>query len=60
MRLMLVDLSRGAGLHDAAGLHDLDPVAHGPHHRQVVGDEQVGHSGLILDVLEQVQDQGLN
>jgi hypothetical protein len=41
-------------------VHHDDPVGHVPHHRQVVGDEQVRQPALALQVVQQVQDLGLH
>ena len=45
-------------LDQLAGVQDRDPVRDVPHHRQVVGDEQVGEPELGLQVLQQVDDLG--
>ena len=42
-------------LHDAAGVHHRHPVAHPGDYAEVVGDENDGRPGLLLDVLEQPQ-----
>ncbi len=52
--------STGRGLHDPAEVHDRDPVGDVPDHRQVVRDEQVGQAELLLQVLQQVDDAGLD
>src|SRR3984885_565068 len=49
-----------AGLDDRAVLHHQHPVAHVMDHAQVVGDEQVGNTELLLKVGEQVEDAGLD
>ena len=41
-------------LHHPAQIHHRDPVADVLHHRQVVGDEQVGQPQPLLQVLQQV------
>ena len=56
----LVELLATADLHDLAEVHDRDPVADVPHDRQVVRDDHVGQPELVLQVLEQVDDLGLD
>ena len=58
-RLREQPLRRGA-LHDLAQVHHRDVVAHMAHHRQVVGDEQVGEAQLLLELVEEVQHLGLD
>ena len=41
-------------------LHDDDVVGHLAHHRQVVGDEQVGQPQVGLQLGQQAQDLGLD
>ena len=57
---VVVDLVGGADLHDVAGVHHRHPVGDVGHHAQVVGDQD--HRQLVLDpqVLEQLQDLGLD
>jgi serine kinase of HPr protein (carbohydrate metabolism regulator) len=43
-----------------AEVHDGDAVGDVPHHRQVVGHEDVGEPELVLDVLQQVDDLRLD
>ena len=43
-----------------AQVHDRDPVADVLDHAHVVGDEQVRQAELALELLEQVQDLGLD
>ena len=43
-------------LHDAAEVHDRDAVRNVVDHQQVVGDEQVGDSELLLEFFEHVDD----
>ena len=52
--------SRGADLDDLAEVHHRDPVGDVAHDRQVVGDEQIGEAELVLELLEQVDDAGLD
>ena len=47
-------------LHDLAGVHHRDPVAHLGHHPKVVCDEEHGGSGPALKATEQLQDLGLD
>src|SRR4051812_3017857 len=57
---VLVDLLRIALLDDLAEVHHGDPVTHRPDDGEVVGDEQVREPELLLQVLEQVEDLGLD
>ncbi len=43
------------GLDDAAEIHHRDPVGDVPHHREVVGDEDVGKPEPALQVAQQVE-----
>src|SRR5712671_1158308 len=47
-------------LDDAAEIHDRDALAQMPYDREVVGDEQVGQAEPFAQILEQVDDLGLN
>jgi len=47
-------------LDDLAEVHDGDTVAHPLDHRKVVGDEEVREEELLLKILEQVEDLGLD
>ena len=60
MQRPLVQLVDRALLHELAEVHDPDPVAEVPHHRQVVRDEQVGQAEVALQVVEQVEHPGLH
>ena len=51
---------RSASLDERAEVHDGDPVGDVAHHRQVVGDDDVGQPELVLQVLEQVDDLRLH
>ena len=53
---------RGAGrhLHDPAAAHHHDPVGDVVDHREVVADEEIGQAQLVLQVLQQVEDLGLD
>ena len=57
---LLEDLVAGADLDDLAEVHHRHPVGDVAHHRQVVGDEEVGEAELVLQLLEQVHDAGLD
>ena len=46
--------------HHPAQVHHHDAVAQVAHHRQIVGDEQIGQAQLFLQVLEQVDHLGLD
>ena len=47
-------------LHHAAQIHDHDPVGNMPHHRQRVGNEEIGQIVFLLEVLQKVDDLGLD
>ena len=47
-------------LHNVAQVHHTDPIGDIAHHRQVVGDEHIGQVLLLLQLLEQVDDLGLD
>ena len=53
-----VQLAGLGHLDDLAEVHHRDPVADALHHRQVVGDEQVGQAQLLLQIVQQVEDLG--
>ena len=57
---MFVDFVAVAELDNAAEIHHRDPVADVAHHRQVVGDEQIGEAQFGLQVIEHVDDLGLD
>ena len=50
----------GRVLHDPPQVHDQDPVRDELHHRQVVGDEDIGVAVGLLQVQQQVDDLGLD
>ena len=54
------DVGGGAVFHQAAQIHDAHSVGDVLHHGQIVGDEQVGQLVLLLELLEQVDDLGLD
>jgi len=60
VRGLVEDLPGGALLHDGAGVEHDDPVAHGGHHPEIVGDEDDRGVQPLLHVGEQVQDLGLD
>src|SRR5260370_26613970 len=60
MERVVVDLSAARDLDDLAEVHDRHAVADVAYHGEVVGDEQVRELELVLQVLEQVHDLGLN
>ncbi len=45
---------------DLTRVHDGDPVAHLGDHAQVMGDEDDGRAGLLLEHAHEVQDLGLD
>ena len=46
--------------HNFSQVHHRHPVAHMLHHRQVMGDKQIGQAEFRLEVLEQIDDLGLD
>ncbi len=50
----------GGKLDDLTKVHDGDAVAHGADDGEVVGDEEVGEAKAILELLEKVDDLGLD
>ena len=56
----LVHVVGGADLDDLAEVHHRDAVGDVAHHREVVRDEDVREAQLVLQVLEQVDDAGLD
>ena len=60
MQRTLVDLGSVGQLHHLAQIHDGDAVGDMAHHQQVVGNEQIGQAQLILQLIEHVDDLGLN
>jgi hypothetical protein len=57
---LAVELVPVGDFDDLAQVHDCDPVADVPDHGQVVRDHHVGQAQLVLQVLEQVDDLGLD
>ena len=60
MAALFVDGLFGADLYHVAKIHDHDPVAEMLDDPQVVGDEHIGQVVLLLDVLHQIDDLGLD
>ncbi len=56
----VVELVAVGHLDDLAEVHHGHAVGDVAHHRQVVGDEEVGQAELLLEVFEQVHDLGLD
>ena len=48
-------LLRVGQFHDAALVDDCDPVRNVAHHREIMGDEQVGDAALLLQAAQQVE-----
>ena len=44
----------GAILHDFAGIHNCDSLAHACHHPKVMGDHDDGHPELLLQLHHQL------
>ena len=57
---MPVDLVRTPHFHEVTEIHDGDPVADMLHHRQIVGNEQIGKPHLLLQIQQQVEYLALN
>ena len=60
MQRVAEDVLRSAILHQIAQIHNAHRVGDVLHHGQIVADEQVRQVVLLLDLLEQVDDLGLN
>ena len=60
MDRLLVELLGRRDLHHLAEVHDDDPVRDVAHDTEVVGDEHVAEMELLLEVVEQVDDLGLD
>ena len=60
MQGMLVQIVAVGHLHQLAEVHDADAVREVLDHGQVVGDEQDGQAHFLLQVVQQVDDLGLN
>ena len=54
-----VDLVRIALLDDLSEIHDSNPVADMADDRQIVGNEEIGDTQLLLQISEQVDHLGL-
>ena len=57
---LVEDLVGGAVLHDVAGVHDGDLLAHGSHNAQIMGDHDDAHAQLLAQILHQLKDLCLN
>ena len=55
-----VDFFVGSGFHDAAKIHYRHPVADMLHDTQVVGNKKIGQPVALLQILQQVDDLGLD
>ena len=55
---VLVEFVGVGEFHDLAEVHDGDAAADLADGPQIVGDEEQGHAGLVLDLPEQVQNLG--
>ena len=60
MQRLAEQVRRRPRLHHLSEVHHRHRIAHVPDHPQVVGDEQIRHPVLLLDVLEEVQDLRLH
>jgi hypothetical protein len=60
VRRRLVEAVAVGELGDVAEVHHRDPVGDVPDDREVVRDEQVGEVEVLLEVLEEVDDLGLD
>ena len=60
MAALFVDGLFGADLYHVAKIHDHDPVTEMLDDPQVEGDEHIGQVVLLLDVLHQIDDLGLD
>ena len=60
VRGLLEYLLAGADFHNAAEIHDRDPVADALHYRHVVGNEKVSKLELPLEIQQQVDDLRLD
>ena len=56
----VVQLVSVSHLDHPAEIHHCDAIRDVAHHREVVGDEQVGEAELLLQVVEQVEDLRLD
>ena len=57
---LVEDLVGSAVLHNVAGVHDGDLLAHGSHNAQIVGDHDDAHAQLLAQILHQLKDLCLN
>ena len=56
----MIDLARGSGLDDLAGIHHHHPVGDIGNHAEIVRDEEHAHAHLGLEFLEQLEHLRLN
>ena len=57
---LVVDLICQAGFHDLAAVHDVHTAAGAGYNAQVVGDEDNARTGLFLELLDKLDDLGLD
>src|SRR6202051_4127560 len=55
-----IKLARGRGLDDAAEIHDGHALADMLDDRQIMGDEEISQPQLLLQVLQEIDDLGLD
>ena len=60
MERPLVDFLRLPDLHKLPQVHDADLIRDIAHHGEIMGDEKVGTAALLLKVLQEIDDLGLN
>ena len=60
MERPFIELTAWGQLRQGTEVHDADPAADVAHHAQVVGDKEVGEMKLLLEILEHVDDLGLD
>ncbi len=58
MQREVKELLRLGHLHDVALIDNAYPVGYKAHYTEVVGDEQIGHVPLLLELFEEVQHLG--
>ena len=57
---VIENVPHGSAFHHSTGIHNHDPVAHFRHDAEIMGDEDDGQAGLILNFPQQAQVLGLN
>src|SRR5258708_39495401 len=55
-----IKLARGRGLDDAAEIHHRNALADMLDHRQVMGNEEICQPEFLLQVLQEIDDLGLD